>query len=414
MAIIAKLYLQVRGYDPLHPYVFAAMVNYPTIDNQERFILSLQQQLQSYRDPFMPVGPILQAVRELIDVKRTRGSPAPTTGDIQEQIRLFGQYAVLSHRWDGEELSFSDVANLSDPMVQAKKGFRKLAGFTNIVRTHFGCRYLWADSMCIDETSRNASIPLMFSWYRHAYVCVIYLSTARGVSEDPWSSRAGLSKRRIFKFDVSREFARTSSVYDEIRDITGDMNWWTFQPGVNQAICLFCAMRRRRTKIPEDMVYCLFAALDIDIPIEYGEGFDRALYRLQVAILTRTDDRRLLWWQDGTPSPYNSFLGGDFACWANLYWCPPLENIYDGYSTFDPTISFDSDGVMRIMVSLYPWRGANYPFRFALLGQNPFTEGYFGVLLQRLRGGMYRRVEYIKCEVWKMPLVKEPEWIYIR
>ncbi|KAF9490006.1 hypothetical protein BDN71DRAFT_1400662 [Pleurotus eryngii] len=380
----------------------------------------------------MPVWPILQAVRELVDVKRTQRSPTPTTQDIQEQIRLFGQYAILSHRWDGEELSFLDVANLSDPRVQAKKGFRKLAGFKNIVKTHFGCRYLWVDSMCVDETKRNASIPLMFSWYRHAYVCVIYLSTAHGVSEDPWSTRGWTLQEclaasrvrcftydwnpigRIFKFDVSREFARTSSVYDEIRDITGDMNWWTFRPGVNQAICLFCAMRRRRTKIPEDMVYCLFAALDIDIPVEYGEGFDRALYRLQVAILSRTDDRRLLWWQDGTPSPYNSFLGGDFACWANLYWCPPLENIYVKYFTFDPTISFDCDGVMRIMVSLYPWRGTNYPFRFALLGQNLFTDGYFGVLLRRLRGGLYRRVEYIKCESWKITLVKEPEWIYIR
>ncbi|KAF4567117.1 hypothetical protein EYR36_010733 [Pleurotus pulmonarius] len=117
----------------------------------------------------MPIDPILQAVRALIDEKRAQRSPPPTARDIQEQIRLFGQYAILSHRWDGEELSFLDVEDLAEPKVQAKKGFKKLAGFSNIIKTHFGCRYLWIDTMCIDDESRNASIPLMFSWYRHAY-----------------------------------------------------------------------------------------------------------------------------------------------------------------------------------------------------------------------------------------------------
>ncbi len=164
IAIISKLYLQVRGYDPLRPYVFAAMVNYPMINDQEHFIHSLQQQLQLYQDPFMPIDPILQAVRALIDMKRAQRSPPPTARDIQEQIRLFGQYAILSHRWDGEELSFLDVEDLAEPKVQAKKGFKKLAGFSNIIKTHFGCRYLWIDAMCIDDESRNASILLMFSW----------------------------------------------------------------------------------------------------------------------------------------------------------------------------------------------------------------------------------------------------------
>lgn len=123
-------------------------------------------------------------------------------------------------------------------------------------------------------------------------------------------------------------------------------------------------MRKRETTIPEDKVYCLLSALKVDIPIKYGEGFDRAFYRIQAHYLTHSHDRRCFFWDDSDAhkvrirranvSPSNSMLPANFAAYDEI------ARRYDRYivpgSLPDPAISFDDDGVMRIMVSLFPWR----------------------------------------------------------
>ncbi|KAF9487431.1 hypothetical protein BDN71DRAFT_632112 [Pleurotus eryngii] len=188
--------------EDLRPYVFSAMTKNPLIDEvgaEDRFISTLAQELNTYyrllcRTPSrhhpMPVQFVVPVVRALIRRKQTQTS-IPSR-QVRDQLRLFGQYTILSHRWyqDGQEL-FTDVANVSNPQVQEKKGFKKLEGFSKVVRSHYGCRYLCVDSTCIHETDRNESIQLMFGWYSHAYVCVIYLSTARTgeILDDTWSTR---------------------------------------------------------------------------------------------------------------------------------------------------------------------------------------------------------------------------------
>lgn len=198
----------IQWREDIRPFVFSAMTKNPLINGVERFVSALKDELEAYNSGSLhvysrqlrksiPIHSVLLAVRELIHTK-----PAQTlipSHRVREQITLFGQYAILSHRWyqDEEELSFVDVSNISDPGVQAKKGFEKLIGFSNVVKSLYGSRYLWVDSACIDEADRNASIPLMFEWYRRAYVCVIYFSTISTAatsdppfaSRDPWSTR---------------------------------------------------------------------------------------------------------------------------------------------------------------------------------------------------------------------------------
>ncbi|KAF4596941.1 hypothetical protein EYR40_007391 [Pleurotus pulmonarius] len=70
-------------------------------------------------------------LKDLIKSKRMRAS-RPSHEGVRDQIAILGQYAVLSHCWDqdpSEELTFDDVPNLSDPVVNAKRGFSKLMGF---------------------------------------------------------------------------------------------------------------------------------------------------------------------------------------------------------------------------------------------------------------------------------------------
>ncbi len=213
-------------------------------------------------------------------------------------------------------------------------------------------------------------------------------------------------------------------------------------------------MRRRETKLPEDRVYCLLSALDADIPIAYGEGFDSAFYRLQAHCLTRTSDRRLLCWNSHpTPSsPRNSMLAPDFEAFKVAYVHPIFE--FRPQKSLNPSISFDACGVMRIMVSLFPWDGDvdresgtalhRPPRATSRLKPLAFASLHFGkdnvhcgVLLRRVRltatdpprhisGGdgslgedgrvIYERVSFKAVRSSDLPLhdSQRPEWVYIR
>lgn len=242
--------------DEIRPYVVSAVARNPVIeDDGTLFMSTLSDALQAYgsmtRDhmaqhmqwpPRVPVHFFLLRVRDLIDAKRTRQTSIPSHL-VHEQIALLGQYAILSHRWcqDGQELSFTDVTKFSESNVQAKEGFRKLTGFAGVVQSYYGCRYLWMDSACISEPDRAASIPLMFGWYRHAYVCVIYLSTSPTVLEDLWATRGWtlqevIAANRIIcftkdwrpvggetgKFHADRgNDSKISPVYKELVEVTG-------------------------------------------------------------------------------------------------------------------------------------------------------------------------------------------------
>ncbi|KAL4268564.1 hypothetical protein AB1N83_002505 [Pleurotus pulmonarius] len=186
------------------------------------------------------------------------------------------------------------------------------------------------------------------------------------VSEDLWATRGwtlqeflAASRVKCFtgdwrpvddaggtpKFDAYREQRTSSLVYSDLVNTTGSVDWLEYNPGVDQAIEILQAMCTRKTTKPEDMVYSVLSSLNLDIPVKYGEGFDSAFYRLQVQILSKVTDRGLLSWEEGTPSPYNSMLAGCFTAWGHTN----CEDVYSEYPDFDPTISFDSNGVMRIM-----------------------------------------------------------------
>ncbi len=191
------------------------------------------------------------------------------------------------------------------------------------------------------------------------------------------------------------------------------MDWLEYNPGVDQAIEILQAMCTRKTTKPEDMVYSVLSSLNLDIPVKYGEGFDSAFYGLQVQILSKVTDRGLLTWEEGTSSPYNSMLAGCFTWWGHTN----CEDVYSEYPDFDPTISFDSNGVMRIMASLHTLHTSPaQPHAFALLGTEQFTGTYVGVMLRRLPGEvpLYRRIGLKELEYGETLPEKAPQWVYIQ
>ncbi|KKY13785.1 putative het domain-containing protein [Diplodia seriata] len=104
-------------------------------------------------------------------------------------------YAILSHTWGDEEVSFQEwQARDGDPSIEAKDGFRKVESFCRKASKD-GYQWGWADTCCIDKSSSaelSESINSMFRWYGASPTCYVYLSD---VSEN--------------KFDLESEFANS-------------------------------------------------------------------------------------------------------------------------------------------------------------------------------------------------------------
>ena len=83
-------------------------------------------------------------------------------------------YAILSHRWEGEEVTFQDLQSGKGPEMA---GYSKIRGCCAQAALD-GFDYAWIDSCCIDKTSSSElseAINSMFDWYRKAQVCYAYL-----------------------------------------------------------------------------------------------------------------------------------------------------------------------------------------------------------------------------------------------
>ena len=95
-----------------------------------------------------------------------------------------GQYAILSHRWQQDELTFEEFRAqslshlVSQPAGRQQRGLQKVRRFCLQARTR-GLRYPWADTCCIDKRSSaelTEAINSMFNWYANAKECYIYLA----------------------------------------------------------------------------------------------------------------------------------------------------------------------------------------------------------------------------------------------
>ena len=107
-------------------------------------------------------------------------------------------YAILSHTWGEQEVSFQDMQNPSSTLHQTL-GYKKIENCGKQALSE-GFDYFWVDTCCIDKTNNvefTEAVNSMFQWYRNAQVCYAYLTDVIG-DEDPRTQNSKFRNCRWF------------------------------------------------------------------------------------------------------------------------------------------------------------------------------------------------------------------------
>jgi hypothetical protein len=218
------------------------------------------------------------------------------------------EYAILSHRWGAEEVTFKDM---TDGTSKVKAGYGKIQ-FCGEQARRDGLEYFWVDTCCIDKSSSaelSEAINSMFRWYQKAARCYVYLSdvstgdrkASDASAECTWESAFRASKwftrgwtlqellaPRLVEF-FSRERNRLGdkgTLEQQIHEITGVPATALRQYSLSQFNIdeRFSWATSRQTTRGEDKAYSLFGIFDVQMPLLYGEGEVKAFQRLREAI----------------------------------------------------------------------------------------------------------------------------------
>ncbi|XP_014550011.1 hypothetical protein COCVIDRAFT_57314, partial [Bipolaris victoriae FI3] len=225
-------------------------------------------------------------------------------------------YAIFSHRWNTEEVTFADISNApilhSQSQMRMRNGFAKIQGACKQA-LHDGYAWIWIDSCCIDKSSSaelQEAINSMWRYYAESNICYVYLADVPDreagwspvFAESEWFTRGWTLQELIAPTCV--EFFAENWVaigtkferYKQIAEIT------SIDPNVLirvQAIDLFSTAERlswashRNVTREEDEAYSLLGLFDVNMPLLYGEGREKAFVRLQEAIYNATADHSI-------------------------------------------------------------------------------------------------------------------------
>jgi hypothetical protein len=216
-------------------------------------------------------------------------------------------YAILSHRWEEEEVSLRD---LEDGRCLKMAGFTKIKGCCAQAVSD-GFQYVWIDTCCIDKTSSaelSEAINSMYQWYQNAIVCYAYLSDIlKGARHDKrtdeskwftrgWTLQELLAPSFVVFYDVLwNEIGTKHSLERDISHTTGIRSLANADQA-SIAEKMSWASRRETTRV-EDMAYCLMGLFGVHMAPLSGEGHN-AFIRLQLEILSKSDDESIFAWTE--------------------------------------------------------------------------------------------------------------------
>ncbi|RAK93833.1 HET domain-containing protein [Aspergillus costaricaensis CBS 115574] len=235
------------------------------------------------------------------------------------------EYAILSHTWGEDEVTFQDMQT---PTVTEKLGYAKIKhSCEKALQDDLG--YVWVDTCCIDKASSaelSEAINSMMAWYAESKICYAYLAdvppiTDEGLDEaafsrSRWFTRGWTLQELIAPCHLVFLAQDWSDLYERgtlaglISDITGINNaFLDWRPensllgfrlkSTSIAERMSWASNRETTRI-EDMAYSLLGVLQVNMPLLYGEG-SAAFRRLQEEIIKHSDDQSLFAWSFREP-----------------------------------------------------------------------------------------------------------------
>ncbi|OTA91495.1 hypothetical protein M434DRAFT_55941, partial [Hypoxylon sp. CO27-5] len=258
--------------------------------------------------------------------------------DTHELVEFFSteipSYAILSHRWGGEEVTFQDWRSTrSREHVSHKAGYQKIV-HACVKAKEQGLSFVWCDTNCIDKSSStelSEAINSMWAWYRDSTVCYAYLQDPPDrfptFKDSEWFSRGWTLQELIAPSEVvffGSEWEPLTTKRDGcelIETVTKIPRDVLFFPEsvahTSVAKRMSWASRRRTTRL-EDSAYCLLGIFDINMPLLYGEG-SKAFQRLQEEIINKNDDASILVWRSdsATSSIRLPLLAPSPACFSS-------------------------------------------------------------------------------------------------
>ena len=285
---------------------------------------------------------------------------------------LAPKYAILSHTWGEEEVTFEEMTTARSYAVQAKKGYAKIAHTCRLAHER-GLGYAWVDTCCIDKSSSSElseAINSMYRWYERAEICFVHLSdlphdveVRDGFPSCKWFTRGWtlqelLASVEIAFFDAVWKFRGFKRQFcDLISTITQIDRPHLLEKGIRQnaavAVKMSWASRRKTTRV-EDMAYCLLGIFDINMPLLYGEG-TKSFRRLQEEIVKRTNDLTLFAWKASGREPFEKHQSV----------LAPSPVMFDSYDSFGPpTLEFEfsvTNNGIQVKAPLYALPAADVP-----------------------------------------------------
>ncbi|KAI0875484.1 heterokaryon incompatibility protein-domain-containing protein [Hypoxylon argillaceum] len=246
------------------------------------------------------------------------------TQELNEVIshRQAPPYAILSHTWGNEEVSFRDWKRRDSEEVRKKEGFHKIISLCQKAAAD-GHEWVWVDTCCIDKRSSaelSEAINSMFQWYSNAAVCYVYLfdvsdrinkfnvANTRWVTRG-WTLQELIAPREVIFFSSAWEALGTRSELSvHLADVTGIHESFLKGKSIHEASIAqrMSWAANRTTSREEDMAYCLLGIFDVNMSLIYGEGL-KAFRRLQELLIQEyPDDHSLFAWGKIVNRPSNA------------------------------------------------------------------------------------------------------------
>ncbi|KAF2965395.1 hypothetical protein GQX73_g8178 [Xylaria multiplex] len=224
-------------------------------------------------------------------------------------------YAILSHTWEHEEVTFQEFGNLG--LAETKAG-----------------------------AELSEAINSMFEWYKLSTICFAYLSdlTVSSFEESPtlwldeenrhicrwfkrgWTLQELLAPANLEFYDSAWNFRGLKTdivVMRQLISMTGIRNRKIFESSnAIQDVPVGERMSwasKRQTKRLEDLAYSLLGIFQVNMPMLYGEGM-RSFQRLQEEIMKTSTDMSLFCWRAKPgESKYRGLLAHSPSEFASYY-----------------------------------------------------------------------------------------------